>query len=46
MERLYAEYGELLVKLEILQNQINQVKIKINENINKKQVEFEKVEKV
>jgi len=35
MEKLYAEYGNLMVQFEILQNKINQVKQKISEELNK-----------
>ena len=35
MEELYRIYGELMVKLEILQNEIQVVKIKINKELNK-----------
>ncbi len=34
MDELYKEYGELMVKQELLQNQINAVKDKINKKLN------------
>lgn len=37
MERLYAEYGQLMVQLEILQNRINEVKGKIAAEMQKPQ---------
>lgn len=33
MEKLYQEYGILMIKLEILQNQVAQVKQKIAEKL-------------
>ncbi len=36
LDELYKVYGELMVKNEILQNQINQIKGEINEKLNAK----------
>lgn len=38
MENLYEVYGKLMVQFEILQGQINEVKKKIAEEINKPKV--------
>lgn len=42
MDNLYKEYGELIVKQELIQNQINAVKQKINEALNKPKDTVEK----
>lgn len=39
MEELYQKYGELMIRFEILQGEINQVKQKIAEELNKTKVE-------
>jgi archaellum component FlaC len=39
MEELYRKYGELMVTQEILQNQINQVKQAISQELNKQKDE-------
>ncbi len=39
LNELYKIYGELMVKSEILQNQINQVKGEINEKLNTPPIE-------
>lgn len=36
MEKLYAEYGELMVQMEILNGRIGDVKRRIAESINEK----------
>ena len=36
IKELYEEYGRLLIRLEILQNKINEVKRKIAEGLNNK----------
>lgn len=38
MEELYKQYGELMIRQEILSSQINEVKKKIAEELNKKPV--------
>lgn len=37
MDELYKEYGEKMIQLEILNSQINELKKKIAEAINKRQ---------
>jgi hypothetical protein len=39
IDELYKQYGELMVKQEILQGQINEVKRKIAEELNKSKPE-------
>ena len=39
MDELYKQYGELLIQLEILQNKIQEVKIKIVNELNKQKLE-------
>ena len=36
MEKLYEDYGRLVIQAEIIQNQINQIKQKIAQELNKK----------
>ena len=38
MDALYKQYGELLIKLEILQGKIHEVKAKIAQELNKPKV--------
>lgn len=45
MNELYAQYGELMVQLEIVQSKIQAVKQKIAQGLNKKPIE-KKVEPV
>ena len=37
MNKLYEEYGRLLVQQEIIQNRINRVRIEINNELNKEE---------
>lgn len=39
MEELYAEYGKLMVQKEILEGQINSVRAKMAEKLNKPKTE-------
>ena len=38
MDELYKQYGELLIKLEILNSEIREVKKKIIEELNKQEI--------
>lgn len=44
MEKLYEEYGKLMVQQELLNNQIREIKIKISADINKSKKEEESKE--
>jgi len=39
MEKLYAEYGQLMVQMEILQSKVNECKRLIAEELNKPKAE-------